>query len=81
MHTEYNHLLATQLDSQRQYFESLIEASEAAANQRVLEAEAAASSLRQAADAAMAQAKEADRKRQGTEKKLVRQLRHILLPQ
>ena len=68
---EYNHLLATQLDSQRQYFESLLQTAEASASQRVSEAEAAASSSKQVAEDAVAQFKEADRKRQATERKLV----------
>ena len=71
-YAEYNHLLASQLDSQRQYFETLLSAAERRAEQRVSEAEAIASCSEQATLEAKAQAKDSDRKRQGAEKKLVR---------
>lgn len=73
---EYNHLLASQLDSQRQYFETLLSAAEGRAEQRVSEAEAIASCSERAMLEAKAQAKDSERKRQGAEKKLVRLKAH-----
>ena len=69
---DYNHLLATQLDSQRQYFEGLLIAAESRAEQRIYEAEAAAVSSKQAAALAKDLARDSDRKRQSAEQKLVR---------
>ena len=69
---EYNHLLTSQLDSQRQYFEGLLDKARADADARAGAAErAAAASAAGGAEAAGA-AREAERKRAALERKLVR---------
>jgi hypothetical protein len=68
---EYNHLLATQLDSQRQYFEALLAQQDAKQQAAVAAAKAAAESAQAASQSAAGSAKESERKRQQLERKLV----------
>ena len=68
---EYNHLLTSQLDSQRQYFEAKLVEAEAAAERRAAAAAAEAAKAAEGEKAAAAEAREADRRRQQLEKKLV----------
>jgi hypothetical protein len=68
---EYNHLLATQLDSQRQYFEGLLAQQDAKQQAAVAAAKAAAEQAQAASQAAAGSAKESERKRQQLERKLV----------
>ncbi|GAX80832.1 hypothetical protein CEUSTIGMA_g8267.t1 [Chlamydomonas eustigma] len=68
---EYNYLLTSQLDSQRAYYEGLLHAAECNAEQRVKEAKEEASQLEATAARALELAKEADRKKQSVDKKLV----------
>lgn len=68
---EYNYLLATQLDSQRQYFESMLAQQEARHQQQVAAAKAAAEQEAAAREAAAAAAKDNEKKRQQLERKLV----------
>lgn len=70
--TEYNHLLVTQLESQRSYFEGMLVRQRAEAEAEVEAAQAAAGEARAATAAAQAAAQEADRKRRQAESKLVR---------
>ena len=67
---EYSHLLATQLDSQRQFFESLLAGAERDCALKIEAAEQAALKFKQEAEKALAQAKDSDRKRQSADKKL-----------
>eukprot|EP00878_Enallax_costatus_P011007 GHUV01011496.1.p1 GENE.GHUV01011496.1~~GHUV01011496.1.p1 ORF type:complete len:327 (+),score=137.85 GHUV01011496.1:94-1074(+) len=67
---EYNYLLTTQLDSQRQYFESLLAQQEVKHQQQVAAAKAAAEQEAAARQAAAAATKENERKRQQLERKL-----------
>jgi BRCA1-associated protein len=69
---EYNHLLTTQLDSQRQYFEGVLAAQEARSAAAVAAAQATAADAAAARDAAAAAVREADRRRQQLERKVVR---------
>lgn len=68
---EYNHLLATQLDSQRQYFEGLLAQQDAKQQAAVAAAKAAAEQAAAASLSAAGAAKESERKRQQLERKLV----------
>lgn len=68
---EYNHLLATQLDSQRQYFEGLLAQQDAKQQAAVAAAKAAAEQAQAASQSAAGSAKESERKRQQLERKLV----------
>jgi BRCA1-associated protein len=68
---EYNHLLTSQLDSQRQYFEAKLAEAEAAAERRAAAAAAEALKAAEVEKAAAADAREAERRRQQLEKKLV----------
>lgn len=68
---EYNHLLATQLDSQRQYFEALLTQQDAKQQAAVAAAKAAAEQAQAASESAAGSAKESERKRQQLEHKLV----------
>lgn len=68
---EYNHLLATQLDSQRQYFEGLLAQQDAKQQAAVAAAKAAAEQAAAASQSAAGSAKESERKRQQLERKLV----------
>lgn len=68
---EYNHLLASQLDSQRQYFEGLLAQQDAKQQAAVAAAKAAAEQAQVASEAAAAAAKDSDRRRQQLERKLV----------
>jgi len=68
---EYNHLLTSQLDSQRQYFEARLQEAAAAADRQVAAAKEAAAAAERRAAAAEADAREAERKRQQLERKLV----------
>jgi BRCA1-associated protein len=68
---EYNHLLATQLDSQRQYFEGLLVQQDAKQQAAVAAAKAAAEQAQAASEAAAGSAKESERKRQQMERRLV----------
>lgn len=68
---EYNHLLATQLDSQRQYFEGLLAQQDAKQQAAVAAAKAAAEQAQVASQSAAGSAKESERKRQQLERKLV----------
>lgn len=69
---EYNHLLATQLDSQRQYFEGLLVQQDSKQQAAVAAVKAAAEQAQAASEAAAAAAKESERKRQQLDHKLVR---------
>ena len=68
---EYNHLLVTQLESQRAYFEGLLVRQRAEADSEVEAAGAAAGAARTGADAARAAAAESERRRRQAESKLV----------
>lgn len=68
---EYNHLLATQLDSQRQFFEGLLAQQDAKQQAAVAAAKAAAEQAQAASQAAAGSARESERKRQQLEHKLV----------
>ncbi|KAL4444019.1 hypothetical protein ABPG75_011756 [Micractinium tetrahymenae] len=68
--TEYNHLLVTQLESQRSYFEGLLVRQRTEAEAEVEAAQAAAGEARAAAAAAQAAVQEAERKRRQAESKL-----------
>lgn len=68
---EYNYLLTTQLDSQRQYFESMLAQQEAKHQQQVAAAKAAAEQEAAAREAAAAATKEKERKHQQLQRKLV----------
>jgi len=68
---EYNHLLASQLDSQRQYFEGLLAQQDAKQQAAVAAAKAAAEQAQVASEAAATAAKDSDRRRQQLERKLV----------
>lgn len=70
--TEYNHLLVTQLESQRSYFEGLLVRQRAEAEAEVEAAQAAAGEARGAAADSQAAAQEAERRRRQAESKLVR---------
>jgi BRCA1-associated protein len=70
---EYNHLLASQLDSQRQYFEGLLAQHDAKQQGALAAARAAAEAAQASSAAAAASAKESERKRQQLERKLVRE--------
>uniref|UniRef100_A0A383VK63 BRCA1-associated protein n=1 Tax=Tetradesmus obliquus TaxID=3088 RepID=A0A383VK63_TETOB len=67
---EYNYLLTTQLDSQRQYFEGLLSQQEAAARQQLASVQQKAEAEAAQRAAALATAKEAERRRQQMERKL-----------
>jgi BRCA1-associated protein len=69
---EYNHLLTSQLDSQRQYFEGLLERQRAELEGRAAAAAAAAERAAGEAAAAGGAAKESERRRAALERKLVR---------
>jgi BRCA1-associated protein len=69
---EYNYLLTTQLDSQRQYFEGLMAQQEAKQRQALAAAQVKADAEAAQRAAALAAAKEAERRRQQMERKLVR---------
>jgi BRCA1-associated protein len=69
---EYNYLLTTQLDSQRQYFEGLMAQQEAKQRQQLAAAQQKADAEAAQKAAAQAAAKEAERRRQQMERKLVR---------
>lgn len=68
--TEYNHLLVTQLESQRSYFEGLLVRQRAEAEVEVEAAQVAAGEARTAAQAAQTAAHESERKRRQAESKL-----------
>ncbi|KAL4430038.1 hypothetical protein ABPG77_004408 [Micractinium sp. CCAP 211/92] len=68
--TEYNHLLVTQLESQRSYFEGMLVRQRAEAEAEVEAAQAAAGEARAAAAAAQAAAQEVERRRRQAESKL-----------
>lgn len=69
---EYNYLLTTQLDSQRQYFEGMLAQQDNRHQQQLAAAKAAAEQQAAAREAAAAAAKENEKKRQQLERKLVR---------
>jgi BRCA1-associated protein len=69
---EYNHLLVTQLESQRQYYEGLMVRQAAEAEAEVEATSSAAAEAAASAAAARAAAAEAERRRQQAESKLVR---------
>ena len=69
---EYNALLTSQLDSQRQHFEAVVARARAEADARAAAAERAAAAAGEAAARAEGASKEADRKRAALERKLVR---------
>ncbi len=71
MHADYNHLLTTQLESQRHYFEGLMSLASKEAERAVAAAEAAAGRAAQEAAAAGERARESERRRQAAEAKLV----------
>eukprot|EP00879_Flechtneria_rotunda_P014888 GHRR01015555.1.p1 GENE.GHRR01015555.1~~GHRR01015555.1.p1 ORF type:complete len:723 (+),score=280.06 GHRR01015555.1:163-2331(+) len=68
---EYNYLLTSQLDSQRQYFENLLAQQDARQQQMLAAAQAAAEQAAAAGQEAAAAARENERKRQQLEVKLV----------
>jgi hypothetical protein len=72
---EYNHLLTSQLESQRHYYEGLLAQQEDQAAARLAEALQAGAKAEVAAREAQRQGKEAERKRAAAEKKLVGRLR------
>lgn len=67
---EYNHLLATQLDSQRQYFEGVVAGAVEAAEARVAEQRAASERFQAETHRALTQAKDAERRRQVLERRV-----------
>ncbi|WIA10155.1 hypothetical protein OEZ85_010359 [Tetradesmus obliquus] len=67
---EYNYLLTTQLDSQRQYFEGLLSQQEAAARQQLASVQQKAEAEAAQRAAALATSKEAERRRQQMKRKL-----------
>jgi BRCA1-associated protein len=69
---EYNHLLTTQLDSQRQYFESRLAQQDARQQQQLAAAAAAAEQAASASRDTAAAAKDSEKKRQQLERKVVR---------
>jgi BRCA1-associated protein len=69
--TEYNHLLVTQLESQRQYFEGLLARQRVEAEADVDAAVAASSAAAAERDASLGAAAEADRRRRQADSKLV----------
>jgi len=69
---EYNHLLTSQLDSQRQYFEGLMERQRAELEGRAAAAAAAAEKATGERREASGVAKEAERRRAALERKVVR---------
>jgi hypothetical protein len=73
---EYNYLLTTQLDSQRQYFEGLMAQQEAKQRQALAAAQVKADAEGAQRAAAQAAAKEAERRRQQMERKLVSRNTH-----
>lgn len=68
---EYNHLLSSGLESQRQYFEGLLQQQQAEAEVRLAAAVAASDRTTVASKTAVGEAKEAERKRHALEKQLV----------
>ena len=68
---EYNHLLVSQLDSQRQYYEGLLRKQDLDAQRALAEAQSAAEARTQEAQAAMAGAKAAVHAQKNAEHKLV----------
>lgn len=68
--TEYNHLLATQLDSQRQYFETLLSQSMAEAEQRVAQLLSSAEKSETSVSRVVEQMKDSDKRRQALERKV-----------
>ncbi|KAK9808671.1 hypothetical protein WJX72_001734 [[Myrmecia] bisecta] len=68
---EFDHLLVTQLESQRMYFEGLINKARLEAESRVAEAQGAADKSEAVAHAARAEAHEADCVRRGAERKCI----------
>ena len=68
---EYNHLLVSQLDSQRQYYEGLLRKQDLDAQRALAEAQSAAEARTQEAQAAVAGAKAAVHAQKNAEHKLV----------
>lgn len=68
---EYNHLLSSQLDSQRQYFEGLLAAQAEEAEERLAAAGSSSAVEAAAREASQAAARDVEKKRQALEKKLV----------
>jgi BRCA1-associated protein len=68
---EYNHLLTSQLESQRHYFEGLLAQQEEQAVARLAEALQAGSRAEASAREAQQQERDAERRRAAAEKKLV----------
>ncbi|GLI59895.1 hypothetical protein VaNZ11_001933 [Volvox africanus] len=66
---EYNHLLASQLDSQRQYYEGLVAQATLDADHRCAQAGAAADKARAEAEEAQAAAREEGRRRHAAERR------------
>lgn len=68
---EYNHLLVSQLDSQRQYFEGLLRRQEHDSQQALFDAQSAASAASSQLQQARDDAREALSSRKNSERKLV----------
>lgn len=68
---EYNHLLVSQLDSQRLYFEALLRKAEGEAQRSQAAARSAAETAEAATAAAKAEARDALQARKAAERKLV----------
>ena len=71
--SEYSHLLVSQLDAQRAYFEGLLQRQASEAEASTSDARAVAERSTAAAEAARGEAAQAERTRRAAERKLVRQ--------
>lgn len=69
---EYNHLLVSQLDSQRQYFEGLLRKQEGEGLQTLAEVQAAAEAAKAQLESSRSEARDALHARKNAERKLVR---------